>query len=118
MKKWKIWLGVFLGLFAIPEILWSPISNFYVEFYQGSKYSDVNPWRDNFLQNSDNIAWLKFVILIQLIGSLLFFYNFLKNRNILSNPVLRWFLVLVFSCLLILTAFAAYYAYGFNMEIL
>ena len=117
-KKNKIWLWVWLGLFAIPEILWSPISNFYSEFYQGTKYNDVNPWRYNFLQNSDNLSWLKFVILLQFIGFLLFFYAFIQNRNAVTNPAIRWLLALVFLAILLLSAFAAYFAYTFRIEIL
>jgi type II secretory pathway component PulF len=114
----KVWLWVWLGLFAIPEILWSPISNFYFELSQTSKSGGTSPYRDNFLQNSDNLSWLKLVILLQFVGFLLFFYAFIQNRNAVTNPVIRWLLILVFLGILILSAFAAYFAYTFRIEIL
>ncbi len=27
-KSQKIWLGIFLAMFIVPEVLWSPVGNF------------------------------------------------------------------------------------------
>lgn len=117
-KRQKIWLYVFLGLFIIPELLWSPVGNFYYEFYQGMKQSTVYPFRDNFLQNADNLNILKSALLVQFFGFTLFAYMFWKNRNMIPGPFLRWFLVLLFLVIFVLSGFAAYFAFSFNPDIL
>ena len=62
-KKQKIWFAVFLSMFILPEVLWSPLLNFY---YELSKTGDVYPVRVNFITN-DFIIW-KIVLWIQLIS--------------------------------------------------
>jgi len=117
-KKQKIWLYVFLALFVIPEVLWSPVGNFYYELSQTSKSGGTEPFRDNFLQNSDNLSILKVVLLIQFIGFTLFLYMFWKHRGLISNPYLRYLLVLLFLAIFILSAFSAYFAFTFSPDIL
>lgn len=90
-KIQKIWLSIFIAMFALPEILWSPVINLIYEFLQNT--NKVQPWRDNFLMNSDNIAWLSVIYLIQLVGLLgcLMLIISLKPKNIamwLVNSVL------------------------------
>lgn len=115
-KTQKIWLWIFGAMFIIPEILWSPILNFYYEFYQSSFTSFIHPLRNNFLQNSDNSNYLKFILFLQFLGISLFFIFLLKNK---SNVKLIWRhlgLILLFS-ILILTGFALYFALFFNIAI-
>ena len=54
-KKQKIWLGVFLALFIVPEVLWSPVGNFVYEIMQSGNAGGTHPVRLNFLQVSDNV---------------------------------------------------------------
>ena len=61
-KKQKIWLGISMAMAIVPEILWSPVVNFYYEFYLGTQTSNIYPLRNNFLQNSDNIIYLKSIL--------------------------------------------------------
>ncbi len=49
-KKQKIWLGIFLAMFLVPEIMWSPIGNFcYLIFFakewneQTSQFFNIAP---------------------------------------------------------------------------
>jgi len=80
-KTQKIWMWIFLALFAAPEILWSPVINFYYELSQTGISGGTHPWRNNFLQNSDNLNYLKFVIFFQLISLILFLICLIKNRK-------------------------------------
>lgn len=117
-KKQKIWLGIFLAMFVIPELLWSPVGNFYYELSQTSKSGGTYPFRDNFLQDSDNLSILKSVLLIQFIGFTLFVYMFWKHRQTVNNPYLRWMLILLFLAIFILSAFSAYFVFTFSPDIL
>ncbi len=107
-----------LAIFFVPEVLWSPLSNFYYQFYQGTRQSNVFPLRDNFLQNNDNLFYLKATLLIQFVGVLIFNFLLWRNKENINNTFLKWLVISVSVLLLILTAFAAYFAYTFKMEIL
>ncbi len=117
-KKQKIWLSVFLAMFIVPEVLWSPVGNFYYEFYQGMKQSTVYPFRDNFLQHSDNLSILKIVVFIQCVGAALFLYVFWKHRREVSNQYSRWIIILLSLLLLILSGFFVYFSFSFSPDIL
>jgi len=67
-KKQKIWLGIFLAMFLIPEALWSPVGNIVYELTQTGQSGGTHPFRYTILQNSDNLAWLRLVFFIQLVG--------------------------------------------------
>jgi hypothetical protein len=112
-KIQKIWMGIFIAMFAIPEILWSPILNFYYEFWQSGKSGDVHPLRDNFFNNSDNWNYLKLVIFIQLVGSILFLiYSIINKKNIKLTSYLL--LIIISLIVSLLTAFIFYFAMTFN----
>ena len=116
-KKQKIWLWIFIAMFAVPEILWSPVANFYYEFFQSSWTSYVQPIRDNFLQNSDNLSYLKFVIFLQLIGLLGALIFSLKNKNS-KNRTLTYFFVALLSVLILIVGFSLYFAMSFSIDII
>jgi hypothetical protein len=67
-KNQKIWFVVFGAIFLIPEILWSPLVNFYYELL---RTGDVFPLCANFLTNSDNFAIWKLVLWVQFFSLLL-----------------------------------------------
>lgn len=89
-KSKKIWLGVFLGMVIVPEVLWSPITNFIYELLQNSNH--VKVLRDNFINNPDHISSLILCILVQLIGLIFIFLFILKTR---FNWVLKVMALLV-----------------------
>lgn len=65
-KSKKIMLWIFLAMFLIPELLWSPILNIIFNLIQNS---DPAPTlRPNFLINSDNFTPLLVTLAIQIIG--------------------------------------------------
>jgi hypothetical protein len=115
-KMNKIWMWIFIAMFAIPEILWSPIVNFYYELSQTSLSGGTHPLRNNFLQISDNLWYLKFVIFFQLVGLLLFLVYLVKNRKNIKLVYYLFSLILSL-IILMLTAFALYFAISFDLLI-
>jgi|GEM_PF-1837862 hypothetical protein len=116
-KVQKIWLWIFGAIFLIPEMLWSPIMNFYYELLQTSKSGGTYPFRDNFLQNPDNLKYLRFVILLQSIGSISFLILWIKNKRNINSKLVFW-VVLFFNLLIVLISiFASYFALSFNPSI-
>lgn len=67
-KNKKLWLYAGLALFAIPEILWSPIINFLWPLIKYSNHSI--PVRNNWLMSPDNINWLSVFLFVQFFGAL------------------------------------------------
>ena len=109
-KKQKIWLGIFLAMFIVPEILWSPSGNF---IYELSQSGNTHPFRKTFLENSDNINILSTVLFIQMAG-LLFssIYLVIIRRNI-KNKIAMW----IFSPLLFLAAVVVFFLFGFSVSL-
>lgn len=68
MTKWKIWLGVFLGLFIIPELLFGTVFGIV----------SINP---TFVENSDNHALLTFITFIEFLGLLLASVNVYRQNS-------------------------------------
>ena len=105
-KSQKIWLAVSLAMFLIPELLWSPIGNFYYEFFQSG---DVYPFRMNFLIDSKNFNLLKLVFLIQFAGVILFlFFIFIQKMNKLTKIILLIFALLAVLIIGFVVLFAFY----------
>jgi len=80
-KNQKIWLSVFLAMFLVPEILWSPILNFYYGIIQGSfpggHYIEL---RNNFLANGDYLNILRLVLIVQFLSLLAAFVVLLLSK--------------------------------------
>lgn len=111
-KTQKIWLYVFLAIFIVPEILWSPVVNILNSLLQsGQRYPQE--FRENFLLNNQNENLLRLTITIQLIGIALLLVSIIKNRKSINN-ILFWLLLIVISLVAIVTAFAFYLVVIFN----
>ena len=67
-KVQKIWMWVFIAMFAVPEILWSPIINFLYTFWKGGNTPVI--LRDNFLIHSDYRKLAIIIVLLQCLGLL------------------------------------------------
>ena len=113
-KMQKTWLCIFGGMFVIPEILWSPIVNLYYEFYQSSYSGNVKPFRDNFLQNSDNLNYLKFVICFQFIGVIFLLLFWLINKRNMDSQLVFWIILLLCLSIASVSFLAATFALTFN----
>ena len=116
IKMQKIWLWVFVVMFAIPEILWSPVLNFYYQFWQSGWTNNTQPLRDNFLQNPNNWNFLKIVIFFELLGLLSVFFYLTKAKQKLNllNYLIYSFILLVF---IIIVALALFLSMVINMRI-
>jgi len=116
-KTQKIWMWIFGAMFLIPEILWSPVLNFYYEFLQTSKTSYVQSLRNGFLQNPDNINFLRITILVEFIGVLLFLFLLVKNKNLLRGTI-KYILIILFLVLALVFGFALFSALTLSIGIL
>lgn len=105
-KKQKIWFAVFLAMFAVPEVLWSPVSNVIFGLLKDM------PYRDNLLMRTDNRDLLVFTVFTQFLGifginSFLLFkkiYRSIKEGlTILVFSLFLWLVVLFVLCILVAT---------------
>lgn len=104
-KKQKIWFWIFLGMFLVPEILWSLVSNYLYSFLQQGDPPQL--LRQNFLTSSDYRSYSILVVLIQFVGLLLACVNLFKNRKIWN--VLSYYLFLLILIVLFLITFVVLY---------
>jgi hypothetical protein len=114
MQKGLMWL--FGAMFLVPEILWSPVVDFYYQLSQTSKSGGTHSLRNNFLQNSDNLSYLKLVIFIELVGLLLFIIFSIKNRKDIN--IINYLLIALSIVILLLVALALFFVMTFSINIL
>lgn len=81
MNKRKILNSLYLALFLLPEILWSPIGNFIYSFFMPTINGSSPVLRNNFLLNSDNELLFLIVLIIQFFGIAIFSMNYKKKYN-------------------------------------
>jgi hypothetical protein len=92
-KKQKLIFWSSFALFAIPELLWSPVLNYAMPFYKGSKYI----FNDNFIFDGNHYTLLSFIILIQLvavIGMLYIWYKFRSKADKSMGYIILTFILL------------------------
>jgi hypothetical protein len=117
-KNQKILLWVSIALFIVPEVIWSPVINFYHDLFNTNKIGGTTIFRNSFLQSPDNLDLLKLVLLIELIGTVSALIIIFKNRHSISNLVRGWVLVILMVLLVVIFGFALYFIYSFNPDIL
>lgn len=96
-KKQKIWLWIFLAMFILPELLWSPILNIADSVLQNNNNSTI--FRPNFLMNLNNTNLLLFVLIIQIVGILGTIVFTIKLK---FSKALKVFLLLILLLILII----------------
>lgn len=110
-KRKKILAWIFLAMFIVPEILWSPVFNYIYSFFVPTVNGSVQVWRDNFVINSKSgdVALILTVLTVQIIGLIgtLRFIILKKDMNI----ALKIILVLILAILLVVTGTVAYTVY-------
>ncbi len=106
-KQQKIWLGIFLAMFILPELLWSPVENLVYDLLQNS--NNVKIFRPNFLTVSDNTYLLLFVLLFQIIGLIGSLIIVFKEK---INIWFKLLLILVLTTLLLTTSFIYYIVFS------
>ena len=92
-KKQKIWLWIFIAMFAVPEIIWGPTFG-YTSFVKN--IFEVN-----------NRSELLAVLFVQFLGTVLFLIYFTKNFKARKN-IFYWLVILV-SILILLKCFFVFY---------
>ena len=112
-KKQKIWLGVFLAMFIVPEILWSPIINDLYEYSQSSRPGTTYSFMHTFLQHNDNINILSTVLFIQMAGLLFSSIYLIIARKNIKNKIALW----AFCLLLFLMAVVVFFLFGFSVSL-
>lgn len=92
MKKiQKIWLGIFLAMFIVPEVLWSPVLNYiYVWNQNGSNLVYLRP---NMFTNNVNL-W-SYILLFQFISLILIGIDIIFLRKHFKNEFLFWILLFI-----------------------
>jgi len=91
-KKQKIWLGIFLAMFIIPELLWSPVLG-------------LLPFGKIFVSNSDNHQTLTIIVLLEFLGLLFSVITLGSSKN---KTFLVWF-GMVFTTIIALWSFYIFY---------
>ncbi|MFA6376783.1 MAG: hypothetical protein WCX69_05295 [Candidatus Paceibacterota bacterium] len=115
-KKQKLWFALSLAMFLIPEILWSPIANFYYGIVQDSKVGgDYHEFRNNFLTYGDNVGILKFVIFLQFLGLLIAFIISLTAKY--NNKIIKKLTILLLSIFILIIGFVVLFVYNNNPQI-
>ena len=107
-KNQKLWFWIGLALFAIPEILWSPLSNYVYELSQVG--GPINSLRSNFLTTDDkyNFTWYGLLLLIQFIGLCSALTTYFRVRQIFKNKLLFWLCFSIFLLLLFISLMSFY----------
>jgi len=109
-KIQKIWLWIFIAMFAIPEILWSPVINFIYIFVKNSDPAQL--FRVNFLTEAGPSFLYRAIVLVQLIGICGFLFIIVKNtKNIFKKW--QYYILLVLGLILVLLTFFVFYLITF-----
>jgi len=113
-KTQKIWMGIFIAMFAIPEILWSPVANFIYSFLNPPSNGYPVLLRNNFLFNYQNEWLLKAIILIQLVGVILFSILWFKSRISIKPRFLFLVVMALGSLISLIILFIFYLVFMFS----
>jgi len=100
-KKQKTWLWIFIAMFAVPEILWSPILTYVLPFFLGGAYK----FRESFIFSGYVSSFVtSLIMLIQCIGIILATGILYKNRGNLGYKyiILSFFFIISLISLLVL----------------
>lgn len=105
-KKQKIWFAVFLAMFLIPEILWSPIRGIFSIYFPGG-LPDIFSISSSIETNNNAIACL--ITLTQLIGLLGMVYLIYKSKINNSIKIITLFFLFLLICLSINLVYMGFY---------
>ena len=94
-KMQKIWLGIFLAMFVVPEVLWSPVYKLWYSLEAPTVGGNYAVIRQNFLDNRGNSGLWSNLILLQFFGLLFTAIYFIVIRKSFTHRWLIWLLSLV-----------------------
>jgi hypothetical protein len=103
-KKQKIWLAVFLAMFIIPEILWSPVRSIIYIIIHPNQFTDL-PLLFNILPPLNNNLISGIIELIQFIGLVCFYFALIKLK---FNKVLKIIINILLIILILITGLIAW----------
>jgi hypothetical protein len=112
-KNQKIWLAVFLAMFLIPEILWSPYSSFYYSILFsnfGNSFQSIH-----LLPTPKLLIIQKSILLIQFFGLLLSLFVFAKSA--IKNKLIKLSIELILIILILSAFYFLLFTFNFNPKI-
>ncbi|KKP32756.1 MAG: hypothetical protein A2312_01520 [Candidatus Staskawiczbacteria bacterium RIFOXYB2_FULL_32_9] len=112
IQKSLLWL--FGAMFLVPEILWSPVSNFIYIFIDNS--DPAKPLRLNFLTEGNPTNLYRTIVFMQLAGLFSFLFLLIKNKRGLFRGWLFYILLLIDITLILLTLFVFYLITFFHIN--
>ena len=106
-KAQKIWLWVSVAMFVVPEVLWSPVTNFLYSLFTPTLNGYSKVFRNNFLFDYKYENLLQVILLVQLVGITIFFFSWMRIKKSATSMLMFWiiFLVSLFLCLISLFTF-------------
>lgn len=116
-KTQKIWMWIFVAMFAIPEILWSPVVNFLYSFFNPQVGGYPKLLRNNFLLDYQHENLLKTVIIIQIVGILSFFIFWFKNKNNIPSKKIFWIFYFLGLLICLVSLFVFYLVFMFSLNV-
>jgi hypothetical protein len=111
-KMQKVWLGIFLAMFIIPELLWSPILSFGYELLQSG---NTHPLRVNYLTSLDHKDLLIFILIFESIGLLSTFVFLMKTIN--KKTIGFWLAELLLFIFFLISLVVIYFFFAFSRGI-
>lgn len=109
-QKLLFWVGA--ALFAIPEILWSPVVNVLNDLLQNS--NSVVIFRSNFLTTGNHSNLFMFILGLQLLGLIASETSVLRGRQPLGSKV---FGSVIFGVLILVTLLAWFIVFSLRRGI-
>lgn len=116
-KKQKIWMWIFIAMFVIPEILWSPTANFMFSFINPPINGNYQIFRNNFLFDYKYEGLLKLVILIQVIGIVAFLVFWYRNKDSVKSRLVFWVVLFISLIISLVSLFVFYFMFIFNVNL-
>ena len=105
-KTQKMWMWIFLAIFLIPEVLWSPITNVIFSLLESNK-NNPKIFRENFLTLYSNENILKGILTMQFIAISLFLFSLLKNKKNFHPK--QFILLLIIALVFFILALLSFY---------
>ena len=112
-KGQKIGFWAVLGLFIIPELLWSPVGNFIYSLFKPMVNGSVQVLRNNFLLTSKYDNLFSAVLFIQLLGLFCSAVYLIIIHNSVKHKWLLWPSVVI----LLLSSVVVFYLFGFSINL-
>lgn len=105
-KIQKIWIGISVSMFILPEVFWSPLCNFLYSFFMPTIHGSSQIFRPNFLLDTQFALFYIIILSIQLVGIVVFIIKWAQARgNVRPRPI-YWSVLILGILLGLVTTFA------------